>query len=79
MKKTSVSDNDNLELINKKMLIRMLFETGLRVSELLKIISFNRKTLLLKGKGNKIRQVFHNYETTIKISNLKITTKTIRI
>ncbi len=31
-----------------------------------------------KGKGNKIREVFHNIETTSKITNFNVSTKTLR-
>jgi integrase/recombinase XerD len=79
LKKTEILNTDSNFKKNQKYVIKFLFETGLRASELLSIISYDKKTLLLKGKGNKIRQIFHNYETTSKITNLNITTKTLRI
>lgn len=78
LNRTQILENDSQELQNKKLVIKFLFETGLRAIELLNIISFDHKTLLVNGKGNKIRQVFHNYQTTSLIHNLKITTKTLR-
>ncbi|MDR2660678.1 MAG: tyrosine-type recombinase/integrase [Lactobacillaceae bacterium] len=77
--KTNISPNDSSETINKKMLIRFLFETGIRVSEIKSIISYNKKTMVIKGKGNKIREIFHNYDTTSLISDFNFTSKTIRI
>lgn len=60
-------------------LIRFLFETGLRISELDQIIEIRPKTLILKGKGNKIREVFHNPQTTKYFQGLNVTTKTFRL
>jgi len=79
LSKTEIKNMDNLEKINKKMIIRFLFETGLRACELKQIISINKKTITLIGKGNKIREVFHNFETTNKIKTKDVTTKTIRL
>jgi len=79
LSKTEIKDIDNLEKINKKMIIRFLFETGLRACELKQIVSINKKTITIIGKGNKIREVFHNYETTSKIKTRNVTTKTIRL
>ncbi len=64
---------------NKKAIIRFMFETGIRVSELKSIIRIEEQTLTIKGKGNKIREVFHNKETTYKIKNLNYSSKTIRL
>lgn len=59
--------------------IRMLFETGIRANELNEIISINKSTIILKGKGNKIREIFHNWETTKYFKGFEVTTKTLRI
>lgn len=77
--KTEVKNSDNLETINKKMLIRFLFETGLRACELKQITFINKKTITVIGKGNKIREVFHNFETTRNLKIKNVTTKTIRL
>jgi integrase/recombinase XerD len=79
LNRTRITEDDNDNMKNKKLAIRFLYETGLRCMELLNIISFDKTTLLVSGKGNKIRQVFHNYKTTSRIANLKVTTKTVRI
>ncbi|MGL5268674.1 MAG: tyrosine-type recombinase/integrase [Spiroplasma sp.] len=79
LNKTEVKNSDNLETINKKMLIKFLFETGLRSCELKQIILINKKTITVIGKGNKIREVFHNFETTKKLKIKNVTTKTIRL
>lgn len=63
----------------KQIIIRFLFETGLRASELQNIIDIKKETIVLKGKGDKIREVFHNNETTKLIDNFDFTTKTLRI
>ncbi len=63
----------------KNVLIRFLFETGLRASELYEIKSINSNTLLVKGKGNKIREIFHNNETTKLLEDFNYTTKTLRL
>ncbi len=63
----------------KSVTIRFLFETGMRAEELKNIISINKKTIVLKGKGNKIREIFHNWETTKHFKGFEYTTKTLRI
>jgi len=60
MRKTEVKEKENSSLTEKKLLIRFLFETGIRASELYQIIEINKKTIKILGKGNKIREVFHN-------------------
>ena len=51
--------NKTNDLTNyKNVIIRFLFETGLRAFELNNIIQINSKTLIVRGKGQKIRQVF---------------------
>lgn len=79
LSRTEIKNIDNTEIINKKMLVRFLFETGLRACELKQIILINKKTITVVGKGNKIREVFHNFETTKSINFKKVTTKTIRL
>ncbi len=78
-RKTRINDTDNDHLINMKITIKFLFETGLRASELKTIISYNKKIVRLKGKGNKIREVFHNYETTVRMKPFDFSTKTLRL
>ena len=57
----SISDKDILSLRNK-MIIELLYATGIRVSELINIkisdIDFNNKTIKVMGKGKKERIVF---------------------
>ncbi len=62
----------------KNVIIRFLFDTGIRASELNKIIEIKKDTLLLKGKGSKIREIFHNPETTKNFKKFEFTTKTLR-
>ncbi len=73
LKKTHGLDSE------KKVVIRMLFETGIRAEEIKNIISINKKTMIIKGKGNKIREIFHNWETTKEFKGFDYTTKTLRI
>ncbi len=63
----------------KNVVVRFLFETGIRASELQNIVSFNRETLIVKGKGNKIREIFHNINTTALLKEVDFTTKTLRL
>ncbi|BDV02942.1 tyrosine-type recombinase/integrase [Candidatus Hepatoplasma crinochetorum] len=63
----------------KEIIIRFLFETGIRISELKNIISINKKTIIIKGKGNKIREIYHNFKTTKLLDQVMITEKTIRL
>lgn len=63
----------------KCVIIRFLFETGLRASELKQIIAIKKNTLVVMGKGNKIREVFHNNETTKLFKEFKYSTKTLRL
>ena len=79
MKKTEVKEEENGSLTEKKLLIRFLFETGIRASELYQIIEINKKTIRILGKGNKIREVFHNWETTKQLRPFDYTTKTLRL
>ncbi|MCS4536735.1 tyrosine-type recombinase/integrase [Mycoplasma sp. CSL7475-4] len=56
--KTSNSEKINL----LSMVVRFLFETGLRISELYKMETKSGRLFVL-GKGSKIRQVFYRAET----------------
>lgn len=67
LKKTEISETDNSKEKQKKLIIKFLFETGIRCHELKEIIEINKKTLTVKGKGNKIREIFHNPKTTKEI------------
>ncbi len=71
-KKTSNLDD------KKCSVIRFMFETGIRAAELGSIIGITDETITVKGKGNKIREIFHNIDTTSKIQNFNISTKTLR-
>lgn len=77
--KTEIKVKDTKDIINKKLIIRFLFETGLRASELNQIVAMNKKTVTVIGKGNKIRELFHNFETTKQIEFKNVSTKTIRL
>ena len=63
----------------KNVIIRLLFETGIRASELETIHSINTKTLKVVGKGNKVREIFHNNNTTKLFKGFNMSTKTLRI
>ena len=73
MNKTKDLDN------YKNIIVRFLFETGIRASEINNILSIDKKTLLVKGKGSKIREIFHNNETTKLFKGFNYSTKTLRI
>ncbi len=62
----------------KCLIIKFMFETGLRANEVGSILSIENETITVKGKGNKIREVFHNIETTSKITKFNVSTKTLR-
>ncbi|PPE06089.1 tyrosine-type recombinase/integrase [Williamsoniiplasma lucivorax] len=79
IKKTEIKAEDSEILIEKKIIIRFLFETGIRASELKNIIEIKEKTLKIIGKGNKIREIFHKIETTKLMNDFKYTTKTLRL
>ncbi len=64
---------------NKNAVIRFMFETGIRASELKSIIGITHDTITVRGKGSKIREIFHQIETTSKITNWNISSKTLRI
>ena len=64
--------------LQKELVIRFLFETGIRASEMATVHDISMKTIKVIGKGNKIREIFHNFETTKQINHWKISTKTIR-
>ncbi|TCG11944.1 tyrosine-type recombinase/integrase [Mycoplasma todarodis] len=63
----------------KNVVIRFLFETGIRASELQSIIRIKGDTILLKGKGAKIREIFHNPNTTKFFKGFNFTSKTLRL
>ena len=63
----------------KNVVIRFLFETGIRAAELKNIIEIKENTLLVLGKGNKIREIFHNKETTKLFKGFPYTEKTLRL
>ena len=65
--------------IYKNVIVRFLFETGIRATEINNIIKINKNTLLLKGKGSKIREIFHNYETTKFFNGFSFSQKTLRL
>ncbi len=63
----------------KNIIVRFLFETGIRASELNSFIVVDDKTILVKGKGSKQREIFHNNETTKLFTSFDQTTKTLRL
>ena len=63
----------------KNIIVRLLFETGIRASELKTIHLINTKTFRVVGKGNKVREIFHNHETTRLFNGFEMSTKTLRI
>ncbi len=63
----------------KQVIIRFLFETGIRASELYNIKKINKDTIIVIGKGNKTREIFHNWETTKYFDGFNFTTKTLRV
>ncbi len=64
-KKTEINEQDKNITKYYKILIRFLFETGMRAHELLNILEIKKTTLLIQGKGSKIREVFYK-KTTLK-------------
>lgn len=73
----SWSENDKPRTINTrrrdKLIVMVLYSTGLRVSELIKIkiseIDFDERTILIRGKGNKERIVLFDEDTRKEILN----------
>lgn len=71
---TMISVIENNELgIRNRLILEMLFATGLRVSELSNIkiedINQNNREIKVQGKGNKERIVFYNEETSKALNN----------
>lgn len=71
---TMISVIENNELgIRNRLILEMLFATGLRVSELsnisIKDIDFNNREIKILGKGSKERIVFYNEETSKALNN----------
>ena len=68
----SVIDKDDYEYRNR-LILEMLFATGLRVSELsnikLKDIDFSEREIKIMGKGSKERFVFYNKECAIVLDS----------
>ncbi|MDQ0514276.1 integrase/recombinase XerD [Mycoplasmoides fastidiosum] len=63
-KKTQILDHDSDNDRKWKIIIRFIFETGIRASELHTLQLKNEKLYTL-GKGNKLRQLFYVKETLI--------------
>lgn len=59
---TAFEYNERKSSIFYKLVIRFMFESGIRFGEL-KTLQFNDSHLFVKGKGNKIRQILYNPET----------------
>ena len=68
----SVIDKDDYEYRNR-LILEMLFATGLRVSELsnikIKDIDFSEREIKIMGKGSKERFVFYNKECAIVLDS----------
>ena len=71
----SVIDKDDYEYRNR-LILEMLFATGLRVSELsnikIKDIDFSEREIKIMGKGSKERFVFYNKECAIVLDSYLI-------
>ena len=67
----SIEEIDTLSIRNK-MIIQLLYATGIRVSELknikIKDINFSEKSIKVMGKGSKERIVFFNNLSLIAIN-----------
>lgn len=77
--RTKIRKSDSDILVKKKMTIRFLYETGLRVGEINKIKEIHDDYLIIVGKGNKERAVFYNKVTFNKFYPFEYSTKTLRI
>lgn len=78
-RRTNITSKDCMDLINKKMTIKFLFETGIRAEELKNIITIKKDTLIINGKGNKKREIFYNSETYKSMKPFTYSTKTLGI
>lgn len=76
-KKFLYSKTENLKDY-RCVILRLLFETGIRASEIKTIKNINENTFKILGKGNKEREVFHNNETTKLFKGFNYSTKTLR-
>jgi integrase/recombinase XerC/integrase/recombinase XerD len=63
---------DSIEDIRDKLIVRTIYATGVRVSELCSIniedIDFDEHTIRIRGKGDKIRTVFIDEETLTELT-----------
>ena len=63
---------DSIEDIRDKLIVRTIYATGVRVSELCNIniedIDFDEHTIRIRGKGDKIRTVFIDDETLTELT-----------
>ncbi|MDZ7293665.1 tyrosine-type recombinase/integrase [Mycoplasmopsis pulmonis] len=62
LKLTQFEENDSERIKKTKILIRFLYQTGIRIGELNTLILVNKK-LYVHGKGNKNRQILYLEET----------------
>ncbi|WGI36492.1 tyrosine-type recombinase/integrase [Mesomycoplasma lagogenitalium] len=62
MEKTEILKTDSSKDIFWKTVIRFLFQTGIRVSEINNLSHLNNKLYVI-GKGNKKREIFYNKKT----------------
>ncbi len=62
---------DSIEDIRDKLIVRTIYATGVRVSELCNIniedIDFDEHTIRIRGKGDKIRTVFVDDDTLVEL------------
>ncbi|MFA5268348.1 MAG: site-specific tyrosine recombinase/integron integrase [Methanoregula sp.] len=62
---------DSIEDIRDKLIVRTIYATGVRVSELCNIniedIDFDEHTIRIRGKGDKIRTVFIDDDTLVEL------------
>ena len=78
--KTRILNDDSENIIIKKMIIKFLFETGIRAEELKNIIEIKKDTIIILGKGNKKREIFYKKNTFDKMGfPFLYSTKTLRL
>ncbi|MCE6057433.1 variable surface lipoprotein promoter DNA invertase Mar [Mycoplasmopsis agalactiae] len=75
-RRTNIMHKDKPKVVFYKLLIRFMFETGIRIGEL-KTINEEDKRIYVNGKGNKDRQVFYNAETYENLKMFKDKIKTV--
>ncbi len=62
----------------KAFVIKLLFETGIKVSELKRVVAITNETITIVQEDGKTREVFHNISTTSGIKKFDLAVEVVK-